>query len=258
MVAEIILNSKVKNLNKTFDYIIPKKLEDEVFVGSRVFVPFGNKKEHEEGFVVKIKETSPYIEKLKEIAEIEEFSKVSKEKLNLAKYMARRYFCNVSECIKLMLPPGTTTTNVEKRINDKKQNFVSLLKDEDEINEEIESGKIKSEKQIRALKFLIENDEVSSVDLQNFADVSLAILKTLEKNGYIEIYEKEVERNPFIHKVVKKTENLKLNDEQQEAFEKINASLEFNEYDEFLIFGVTGSRKNRNIYTTYRTSIKAR
>ena len=257
MIAEIIINSNVKNLNKTFDYIIPKNLENYIFVGSRVFVQFGNKKQPEEGFVVKIKETSEYIDKLKEIIEVEDLSNVSKEKLELAKYMARRYFCNISECIKQMLPPGTTSSNITKRVNEKKQNFVSLIKDPEEIEEDIINHVLKSEKQIRALKFLIENDEVSSVDFQNFSDVSLAILKTLEKNGYIEIYEKEVERNPFIHKVVNKTTNLALNEEQQEAFEKINASIQFNEYDEFLLFGVTGSRKNRSIYSTYRRDFKA-
>lgn len=243
MIAEIIINSNVKNLNKTFDYIIPKDLEDSVFVGVRVFVPFGNKKELEEGFVVKIKQNSNLKYKLKEIAKVEEIYKITPERMELAKYMAKKYFCNVSSCIKLMLPPGTASSKVSNRVSEKKQNFVNIVKSETEIKEDIENGKIKSEKQKRALNFLIKNGEIASTDLQNFTDVSLAILKTLQKNGYIEIYEKEIERNPFIHKVVKKSSNLKLTDEQQIAFEKINAALEFNEYDEFLLFGVTGSGK---------------
>ena len=245
MIAEVIINSNVKNLNKTFDYIIPAEYEKKVCVGSRIFVPFGNKKELEEGFVVAIKETSEYLSKLKEIAKVEDKLYLSKEKIELAKWMANKYFCNISDCIKLMLPPGTTTKILSNRINDKKQNFVYLAKDADEIEQEIENKKIKSDKQIRALRFLIENqkDEILSTDLQMFADVTNSVLKTLEKNGYIEILEKEVERNPFIHKVVKQTTNLTLTEEQQNAFEKINASLQFNEYDEFLLFGVTGSGK---------------
>ena len=42
MVAEIIIESTVKTLNRIFDYEIPENLN--VKVGSRVFVPFGNKK----------------------------------------------------------------------------------------------------------------------------------------------------------------------------------------------------------------------
>lgn len=44
MIAEVIINSNVKSLNKTFDYAIPEKLEGMVKVGSRVCVPFGNSK----------------------------------------------------------------------------------------------------------------------------------------------------------------------------------------------------------------------
>ena len=245
MIAEIIINSNVKNLNKTFDYIIPVEFEEKIAIGSRTLVPFGNKKELEEGFVVGIKETSEYMSKLKPIAKVEEKLYLSQEKIELAKWMANKYFCNISDCIKLMLPPGTTTKVLSNRINDKMQNFVYLTKDLDEIEQDIENKKIKSDKQIRALKFLMENsnNEILSTDLQMFADVTNAVLKSLEKKGYIDVLEKEVERNPFIHKVIKQTQNLTLTDEQENAFEKINASLQFNEYDEFLLFGVTGSGK---------------
>ena len=50
MVAEVIINSNVKTLNKTFDYEVPSNLE--IKLGARVFVPFGRKKELEEGIVV--------------------------------------------------------------------------------------------------------------------------------------------------------------------------------------------------------------
>ena len=55
----------------------------------------------------------------------------------------------------------------------------------------------------------MENDAITVPDLEVFTDTSRAIIKTLEKNGYIEIVEKKVERNPFMHKVVEKSENLK-------------------------------------------------
>ncbi len=241
MIAEIIINSNVKSLNRTFDYAIPQDMEEKISIGSSVFVPFGNLKKLEEGFVVGIKETSDY--KVKSIANIEEKQYLTKENIKLAKIMAHRYFCNISDCIKLMLPPGTTTKKFENRVNDKFKNFVYLKKDNDEIEEDIENKIIKSEKQIRALRFLMENDEILSSDLQMFADVSLAVIKTLEKNGYVEIIQKEVERNPFIHKVVNKTKNMQLTAEQQEAFDKISACIEFDENEEFLLFGVTGSGK---------------
>lgn len=40
--ADIIIDISVKSLDKTFQYIVPPCLEDEVKTGSLVTVPFGN------------------------------------------------------------------------------------------------------------------------------------------------------------------------------------------------------------------------
>ena len=65
MVAEIIINSIVKVLNRVFDYNIPEELADKIKIGSRVLVPFGNGKKLEDGFVINIKQSSEY--KIKDI-----------------------------------------------------------------------------------------------------------------------------------------------------------------------------------------------
>ena len=89
----------------------------------------------------------------------------------------------------------------------------------------------------------MENDAVTISDLEIFTDTSRAIIKTLEKNNYIEIIEKEVERNPFLNKNIQRTTKLTFTKEQQNAYEKIEKSIKQNENKEFLIFGVTGSGK---------------
>lgn len=247
MIAEVILNSNAKDLNKVFDYEIPENLASKVRIGSRVFVPFSNRKDLEEGFVVNIKDTSYY--KLKQIESIQETEYIDDNRINLAKWMAKRYFCNISDCIKLMLPPGTTNKTIEKRVKAKNANFVYLKKDADEIEMQIENKQIKSEKQIRALRFLLDNEGVLVTDLEIFADISRGIINTLQKNGYIEIVEQKVERNPFMHKVVKQDKNLELTQEQKFAYNAVCDTIEDHLYSEFLLFGVTGSRKNRGIYT---------
>lgn len=240
MVAEIVVNSTAKQLNKTFDYLIPRNMEQHIKIGSRVFVPFGRIKK-QEGFVIELKGQSQFANK--EIIEIED-SILPEEKIKLAKLMARKYFCNISDCVKVMLPPGTSTKNVENRAKEKTANFVYLKKDIEQIELEIEQCKIKSPKQIRTLTFLKENDGTYIIDLETLTDTTRAITKTLEKNGYIEIVEKPIERNPFINKQVKRDTALLLNEEQQECYEKVNECIEQEKYKEFLLYGVTGSRKN--------------
>ena len=241
MIAEIIMNSSVKNLDRTFDYSIPYDMEDKIHIGSRVFVKFGNIKELKEGFVVNIKENSEY--QVKDIAKVEERDFIDEPKVKLAEWMAKRYFCNVSDCIKLMLPPGTGTNVIENRAKEKTARFIRLIKGIEDIEQDIENKIIKSEKHIRALRMLAKIDEIPSKEFEEIADVSSAILKTLEKNGYIELYENAIERNPFLHKVIETTSNLELNKEQAMAYSAVEDAIDDMMNSEFLLFGVTGSGK---------------
>lgn len=154
MIAEVIINTIAKELNKTYDYIIPDLILKDVKIGSRVFVPFGKSK-LKEGFVIEIKEKSEFANK--EIIKVED-SILTKENVELAKLMSKRYFCNISDCIRLMLPPGKTKSK----------------------------------------------------------------------------------KNLFVNKDIKRDKPLKLTEEQNVAYNKIAQ----NKYKEFLIYGVTGSRKN--------------
>ena len=163
MIAEIIMNSSVKNLDRTFDYNIPSEMEDKIHIGSRVLVKFGNIKELKEGFVVNIKDKSEF--KVKDISKVEEKDFIDEPKVKLAEWMAKRYFCNVSECIKLMLPPGTGTNNLENRAKEKTVRFIRLKKDSNEIEFDISEKKIKSDKQIRALRMLSKIGEIPSKEL---------------------------------------------------------------------------------------------
>ena len=241
MIAEIIMNSSVKNLDRTFDYNIPSEMEDKIHIGSRVLVKFGNIKELKEGFVVNIKEKSEF--KVKDISKVEEKDFIDEPKVKLAEWMAKRYFCNVSECIKLMLPPGTGTNNLENRAKEKTVRFIRLKKDSNQIEFDISEKKIKSDKQIRALRMLSKIGEIPSKELENLAEISSAILRTLEKNGYIEFFDNTVERNPFIHKVINETKNLQLTDEQKKAYIAVEDAIDDMMNSEFLLFGITGSGK---------------
>jgi len=239
MIAEIIINRTAKRLNRTFDYKVPIELEELIMIGSTVLVPFGKSSTLEEGYVVGIKENTTY--EVKEIVKIKH--NLTEKQIELAKWMAKRYFCNVSDCIKQMLTPGTKSKKSEKNVQDKTINTVYLKKDIDEIQFDIEMGKIKSEKQKKILQFLKGNEGATVPEIELFTDGSRAIVKTLEKNGYVEIVEKKIERNPLANKKIEKTKNLKLTDEQKNAYDKVVLDMIINSYEQFLLYGVTGSGK---------------
>ena len=235
MIAEVIIDSRAKKLNRKFDYKIPEKLEDIITIGSRVLVPFANFKTLEQGYVIKIKQNTEF--EVKEIAGLEE--NLSEEKIKLARWMARKYFCNVSECIKLMLTPGTKSKDIEKRLQDKKINFVYMGVSENDID----INSLRGEKQKKAIEFIMKNQGLTIPEIMNFSGVSRETINSLVKKGYIEIKQEKVDRNPLSLKKSNENKKLKLTEEQELALEKVENSIEEKKFEEFLLYGVTGSGK---------------
>ena len=95
MIAEVIINRTAKKLNRTFDYSVPEEFKDLILVGSKVLVPFGKNGKLEEAFVIKLKEKSEY--EVKDISRVQ--NNLTDKQIELAKWMAKKYFCNISECI---------------------------------------------------------------------------------------------------------------------------------------------------------------
>lgn len=193
----------------------------------RVLVPFGARKMYEVGYVVNLKEHSEY--KCKNIVKVID-QVFDEEKLELARWISAKYFCNLSEAIRLLVPPGTGTSF--DKIKTKTEKHVYLKED---ANLEL----IKSDKHKKVIDFLKDNKSAPKNVLKELVDVSDAILKTLEKNGFIEIKDVEIARNPFDNKEIKKTLPFDLTKEQRHALE----SIDINGYDKYLIHGVTGSGK---------------
>lgn len=237
MIAEVIINRTAKKLNRTFDYNIPKEFQDLILVGSKVLVPFGRNGKLEEAFVIKIKENTDF--EVKDIAKIE--NSLTNKQIDLAKWIAKRYFCTVSDSIKLMLTPGTK--NKDKAIKEKTIQEVYIKKDAEEIKKELNENKIKSIKQQKVLRFILENRSSTIPNIEEKIDCSRAIVKTLIKNGYLDVGEMQIKRDPLKEKEIKQTDFLKLTDEQENAYNKVKYSMQNNQYKRFLLYGVTGSGK---------------
>lgn len=179
------------------------------------------------GYVVNLKEISEY--KCKNIVKV--IDRVfDEEKLELAKWMSQKYFCNLADAIRLLVPPGTTT-NVD-RVKAKTEKHIYL-------KESVDLLKIKSDKQRKVIDFLKDNVSAPKAVLKEMLDVSDAILKTLERNEVIEIRDIEVGRDPFWNKKVDSDVAPTLTEEQRQVVE----SIDINGYSKNLIYGVTGSGK---------------
>lgn len=103
MIAKILVDIKSKNVDKTYDYIIPSKYEDILEIGARVIVPFG--KRNVMGFCLEIAKTSSYKKELKSINKIIDMEPyLTRELIDLAKKMQEESCSLLIQILETMLP----------------------------------------------------------------------------------------------------------------------------------------------------------
>ena len=107
MIAEVLVELKSKNIDKTFSYKIPDNLN--VQIGQRVLVPFGKQKL--EGFILKITNEIPEYQVKEIISLIDENPVINEEMLELGKYISKKTLCNLISAYQTMLPTALKAKN---------------------------------------------------------------------------------------------------------------------------------------------------
>jgi primosomal protein N' (replication factor Y) (superfamily II helicase) len=101
-----------------------------------------------------------------------------------------------------------------------------------------------NEKQLRVIEVLHSASEgVPFSELLDSAEVSSSVVRTLEKRGVVEVFAREVRRDPLAHLDESIGDSITLNGEQQVALDQIAAKIDEREYATFLLHGVTASGK---------------
>lgn len=243
MVVKVLVDNPVMKLNKVYDYVVPEDLTENIDIGKRVVVNFGRGKGKDiYGVIVKIEENVEDISKLKEIKSIvDSKSYLDIYKLKLAKWIAKMYFCNVYSAIKLFLPSMTPTSLKNGEIKGKQINVIYLNDTNENIEALIEEGKIKSANHILLLRSIMQNDGMYEQDVINNLKLSKAVIKTVQKNGYIRIEKEDIQNEDYSN--IQRTEKLIPTDEQRIAIEGISKKIKEGIFNVSLLYGVTGSGK---------------
>lgn len=144
MYADILVEIKNKHVDKTFTYHVPKEMQTDIQVGSRVLVPFGSQKI--EGYVLNLKEECDF--ETKDIFDITSDEPVlNEETLMLGKVMQEQTLCSLSSCYAAMLPKALKAkAGVE--IKKKTKAFLRLTQEKEEILKQVSSSAQKEEKKI--------------------------------------------------------------------------------------------------------------
>ena len=114
-----------------------------------------------------------------------------------------------------------------------------------------------NEKQQRVIDMLASaSDGMPFSDLLEAADVSSSVVRTLEKRGIVEVFAREIRRDPLAHiGAADEADPVRLTGEQQTALDQIVARLAERQYSTFLLHGVTSSGKTEIYIRAMREAI---
>lgn len=242
-VAKVAVAAARYWVDRPYDYLIPAELKEKALPGSRVYVPFARGNRRSEGVILAISDHSDY-GKLKSItAVLDDKPVLTPDQIKLALFMRERFFCTVFDAVKAMLPAGLWFDNTGRRkVGDKTIEMAKLCLPPEEASAIASNKRLRSGAQANLLEMLCSFESLPSRELLQFSGASRQSLKALQKAGLVELYYREAYRRPEIHLGEIEPPPL-LNEEQQKAFEGINALACSGKSGAALLFGITGSGK---------------
>ena len=242
-VAKVAVAAARYWVDRPYDYLIPAELKEKALPGSRVYVPFARGNRRSEGVILAISDHSDY-GKLKSItAVLDDKPVLTPDQIKLALFMRERFFCTVFDAVKAMLPAGLWFDNTGRRkVGDKTIEMAKLCLPPEEASAIAANKRLRSSAQANLLEMLCSFESLPSRELLQFSGASRQSLKALQKAGLVELYYREAYRRPEIHLGEIEPPPL-LNEEQQKAFEGINALACSGKSGAALLFGITGSGK---------------
>lgn len=278
MIASVIVDIHAKQVNRSFDYLVPTHLEQVIKVGFRVKVLFGNRVVL--GFVVELKNKSSYAKKLKEIVDIVDvYPVLNEEFIQLAKFMTEHYFSYYATVLQTMIPTALkiryqkviraeiVPEQLKHLFQNKKEVIIDSLSKEDltlvyeavknkEVMLDTKFKKVRNEQKIQYVYVLDETKEPKSVQGKKLLAYLLELGEPtpipvlVEDSGFTKnvirtlldhgiLGSFEKENIEIEESVVVTDESKEMIPQQQVCFERVD----FTSDKTYLLYGVTGSGK---------------
>ena len=223
MIVGVLVEVSSKNVDREFDYLVPKELTKSIKIGVRVLVPFGNREIT--GFILNIKNGSE-LDNLKEIKEVlDEDIVLNEEMLELGKTISQNTLSTLISAYQIMLPKALKAST-KNSINKKMVTYYRL-------NNNINLDDYKFNDKQKEIIGLCKNSAPRSELLK----ISVSSLNTLIKKNVLIIEEREEYRIKYSNENIIKHE---LTDKQRYVYNEI---INYKDLKPSLLYGVTGSGK---------------
>ncbi len=255
--ASVVLDIQTQALATPYDYLVGEDAE-QAEVGCAVLVPFGNRDAI--GFILKISEVEPVsfdLQKLKPLKRVLSKPYFTEIGAELAQFLAVRYVAPLSQCVRLLIPPGalpklTRAGRGEWRLTEP---AVREVDDRWAVPGPAFADFLPSKrafKQAVIVAALAEGDLRVEELAREYGNVASS-LKSLEKRGVITIEHRrrlrgvlKNEAAPAAEQVIYATAKMtshELTDGQREALAEISKARQRAQGEVVLVDGVTGSGK---------------
>ncbi len=236
--ARVIVNISHENLDKFYEYEIPKEWEETIQVGSQVLIPFGAGNKLIKGFVLGITEGSQFdpakIKPLKEV--LQDGMVLESQFIQLAAWIRNRYGATMNDALRTVLP-------VKRKMKEKEVRYLHLqasMERMERFRAECERKKYKA--RLLLAETLMDCPEIEIGDAIKNYGVSREAIKAFEQMGILSISSERTYRNPVETRVCEERK-VTLTESQKTIVEDIWKEYEDGVRNTYLIHGVTGSGK---------------
>lgn len=249
--ADIIVDISHENIDKTYQYAVPKEFEERAVIGALVSISFGRGNRMIQGYIVDLSD-SPKIEanRIKPISGVLEKGLIIESHLiNLASWIKENYGATMNEALKTVIP-------IKKIVKNKEKKFVELIIPEEIVKSQLlDMNKKRYAAKVRLLEELIQNNIISQEVVTNQLNISASTLRSMEQAGIIKITSERIYRNP-VKQSLQEINNLILNEEQRHIVNSIMEDYFCGIRKTYLIHGITGSGKTEVYMETISEIIK--
>ena len=239
--ADVIVDISHEKLDRSFQYLVPREMEDEIHVGMVAAIPFGNGNKERKGYVTGLSGEPKYDPaKIKSLLRLCSGEETTESRLvSLAAWMKERYGSTMAQALKTVLP-------VREKIRHKEKRLLYLRVSREQAEQEASRmEKSRCRARARVLRALLEKEPLDCTKAAKELGMTSSVLKPLLEQELVEIRQDEVYRIPAEEVSVPVEEHSVLSDAQKEALDEILAEWENSSARPVLLHGVTGSGKTQ-------------